>query len=118
MKMNRWKKNLLALGLLLALSACSSSQSKEEENSDGVIPMGDEAKDAGTDAVPLATTEAPQSTDTQQAAIAAPGAQAAQKETAQSAVSKVTSTSALAMSGQTEDYRVQSGDTLMKIAFE
>ncbi|MEO5970073.1 MAG: LysM peptidoglycan-binding domain-containing protein, partial [Bdellovibrionia bacterium] len=87
---------LILISLAFQLSACSSSEKKDEAG-DGTAPL--EAGDAGTDAVP------------------APGAESQSAGVATDAASGTT-TETRVSGGGTSQYTVQAGDTLMKIAFE
>ncbi|OFZ54420.1 MAG: hypothetical protein A2428_16130 [Bdellovibrionales bacterium RIFOXYC1_FULL_54_43] len=132
---------VLILGLVVALAAlpaCSLLKTDSEEISSDEVP----AVDAATDAVPEASAEVPPPTDaladtatpTEPPPIAenvptdpALGAPAPVDPLAAAPVEpaaaepptapEATSTTTMA-SGATEDYSVQQGDTLMKIAFE
>jgi hypothetical protein len=85
---------LIVICLAFQLSACSSSEKKDElDGSDGMVPP--ESSDAGTDAVPQSGAEG-----VSQAAEVA------------------TDSAASVGGGGITDYTVQAGDTLMKIAFE
>lgn len=139
--MKKIVKFTLALGLLLSLGACSSSQTSETVEN-GVDPTAP-AADAGTDAVPQGTTENaanpanPDAPPLDPAAAPADPALAQQNPdpSADPAAAPVDTTapanneqiaaqptegeaSSPAGSGQYESYTVQQGDTLMKVAFE
>ena len=105
----------LAAALLLTSGACSSSKTTEGgDNTDQQVAEGD----AATDAVPQAAVEngANPSLD----AAAAPSAQVANGAEAASPSPSASHAVApsVAGSGQFQDYTVQAGDSLMKIAFE
>ena len=117
---NRWKLTLAVI-LAISLSACSGHKKADDEEagSDETV-----AQDAGTDAVPKEQLESlpdPDKTEkngdlaldslpTDDKADPAPSTVADAPPSPDA--SPVTS------SGETTDYTVQSGDTLMKIAFE
>ena len=95
--------------LLLSVAACSSSEKREGESGD---PQA--AAEAGTDALPTDSAENPQlaqagDAGAQQADAA--GGQGPQGEGGGGAAP-------IQRSGQFENYTVNAGDTLMKVAFE
>lgn len=92
MRIQFWRP-LIILSLAFQMSACSSS-GKIDDSSDGTSPP--EMGDAGTDAVPPPAPE---------------GDAAAGASTTEDSAGTVAG-------GPQTDYTVQSGDTLMKIAFE
>jgi nucleoid-associated protein YgaU len=105
-KMDKKWAVLLAVSLSMGLGACSSGQTEGEE---GEMPADEfPVADAGTDAVPAASAEQP------------PGDGAAEAPSAESQAlgSMADSGPPVAGSGQYDNYTVQDGDTLMKIAFE
>jgi nucleoid-associated protein YgaU len=89
----------LIVSFALVFSACSSSKKTAGEAGTDEFPVADAA---GTDAVPLDGAEqTPPPTDSSDPAAIPPA-----------------DSTSVAGSGQFEDYTVQEGDTLMKIAFE
>jgi LysM repeat protein len=130
MKMKKYLKIVIAFSLILTLGACSSHKTTESE--EGVDPALAASPDAGTDAVPQQTAEnvADPSLDpyaalppepdaglvqTPPPAEPVPAEVPAPPADQQAAVEPPPSPTG---SGQFEDVTVQSGDTLMKIAFE
>jgi nucleoid-associated protein YgaU len=111
-----WTLTLIA-SLALSLAACSSSP-KEEGEAEELA-----ATEAGTDAVPTEGGEqaaAPAEGDVPPQADTPPPAEgeAAPSPPADSASAAPTPSPSFQGSGQFEEYSVQGGDTLMKIAFE
>ena len=117
----RWKLALV-IALTLSLGACSGSKKADDEEagSDETI-----SNDAGTDAVPKDSAEALPDPDqaTQTADAGLDALPTDDKKEAETVPPETTPTdTALTLptvaSDETTDYTVQSGDTLMKIAFE
>jgi nucleoid-associated protein YgaU len=120
----------VAVGLILTLGACSSSKTTETgENTD---PQAAPATDAATDAVPQTTAEntaEPAAPADPNAAVPPPAQDPAQAqaqpqpptppEQPQTAQAETPATPpSPAGSGNFDNYTVQQGDTLMKVAFE
>ncbi len=111
---------------LVAISACSSSKKLPESNEEGEASAQSAAPDAGTDPVPSATAEvmAPpvmEGVPPVVEAVPAPAAkiavQAAEIPLAPRAEPELITAKDAATTGPTS-YKIQKGDTLMKIAFE
>jgi LysM repeat protein len=123
----------LVIILAVAFSACSSSQKSGE---DVLLPDEIIAEEAKTDPVPseqageqiqptgeTQAADATSSSAPEDAAVALPPpapAEAAQPQTAEASPAEepAQTTPQPSVSGHSEDYSVQAGDTLMKIAFE
>jgi nucleoid-associated protein YgaU len=111
------KKLALALtvGVALMLNGCSLLKKNR-----GEVPPPDDATapaaEAGTDAVPATAPE--QQADAQAAPAPAEAAAPAEQKTAEAAPPAASTEAPTQPSGPAEDYTVQAGDTLMKIAFE
>jgi len=116
------------LGMVILLGGCSSSKTNDiDMPTDELLPT-----EAGTDAIPSDSAEAPAPTDQaaapsaeqpppEEVAPTPPAEQPATAEKNTEPASTDTKTGAAApglASGPVENYTVQSGDTLMKIAFE
>jgi nucleoid-associated protein YgaU len=134
MKLRGWKNSLLALGLVWVFGACSSSQTKEGEKNEASAAVAD----AGTDAIPqdsienppppLADGATPTPTPTPDLTPSpSPSVSPTPSETPPSEVSDLSTPPASSSAepqgssspgGAVEAYAIQSGDTLMKIAFE
>lgn len=117
---------IFGLALTLGLNACSSSQTKEADETEVIAPI----MDAGTDAVPQPDIEpipeASPNLETPPAPEASPSMETPPPISMDSPSSEPTplqSSSPVDLVNQSsinqsEDYTVQSGDTLMRIAFE
>lgn len=106
-KMDQTFKALAVLFIVVFMSACSASKTTEE--SDGFAEQASDFEQAETDVVPLETPEVP----------AQPAEEVATNETlplAEPPAEKAPEPQVT--SGEHISYTVQSGDTLMKIAFE
>jgi LysM repeat protein len=98
---------VIVLTLAVQLTACSSSSVKEVASPDSPTPP---AGDAGTDAVPQPAPEGGQA--------AGSGAGSTSGSSSGSSKDAPPAAAAVVGSGNTKDYTVQNGDTLMKIAFK
>jgi LysM repeat protein len=116
MKKLSWKTSTLIFGLMLTLglNACSSSKTKEADETEVIVP----ALDAGTDAVPQPEIEPP--AEAEQALDTPPAIEAPAEPEATPPIPDPApfQASAADVGSHSEDYTVQAGDTLMKIAFE
>jgi len=120
--MKSFSTSLLILGIAVSMAACSSKQTQSDVDSPDAIPP---AADAATDAIPEATPEqaatdpnaAPPAEDPNAAAAAQPTTNAA-VDPAPAPASDPMASSGTGGGGGMEDYTVQRGDTLMKIAFD
>lgn len=99
-----WWKLVLVVGISLTLNACSSSKTKEGEDSDVIPP----SSDAGTDVIPQPSAENP----------GGPKDMPEPPGDSSMPPSDSASSSSPPGSGVMDSYAVQNGDTLMKIAFE
>jgi LysM repeat protein len=96
------------VGIVLLASACSSSKPKEADGTEVIPP----AADAATDAIPQPEVENPLAANPTEPAVAPPEVTPTPDPTPASDPSTPSAVH------QEEDYAVQSGDTLMKIAFD
>jgi nucleoid-associated protein YgaU len=137
MKLHGWKIALAFAGIVIILNGCSGSKkpasdiSSEDGGTDVIAPTAD----AGTDAVPGVTPENPTpgaasatmdssspnaapSPDPSMANGATSDAGAALSTVSSGTDSSSVASRASSSSGQTEEYAIKEGDTLMRIAFE
>jgi nucleoid-associated protein YgaU len=131
MKINEYKKYALVLMLSAMMGACSSSPTEDGLGGEDELPKeGDlTLADAATDAVPKDMLENPEAIPPADAPAPAPEGAEAPADALQNitqdsppaepaASTPPVSAPPVAMSGEQEEYSVQRGDTLMKIAFE
>jgi nucleoid-associated protein YgaU len=130
MKVNEYKKYALVLMLSAVLSACSSSPTEEGLGGEDELPKDSDLTlaDAATDAVPKDMLEnpeaipgdAPAPTDEKAEAPAPTGDSFSEMQTPSNEPPASTPpvSTPVATTGEQEEYSVQRGDTLMKIAFE
>ena len=116
--MKKLTKSSIVFGMILTLGACSSSSRSLSDNPEEIDPNAP-VTDAQTDAVPMAATENPDGTANTPSDPAVDGSQGV---TTDGTTAHNTSGGGIepspAGNGTYEDYTVQQGDTLMKIAFE
>ncbi len=110
--MRKYAAYIVVIGFSLALTACSSGEKREGEPTGDELPLAE----AGTDAVPAPSAEQ----QVAQAPAGDPAAAASADALQGGAVDPAANAMAAPVggSGEFQDYPVNSGDTLMKIAFE
>lgn len=117
-------RHLAVIGMLAlfsgGLSACSMTQTAEEDDSIELAGGPDTEEVAQTDAAPEESAElAPQAAPEQVAEVAPPVAEPAPAPVAQQVEPKIEEPApVVASSGDGQSHTVRAGDTLMKIAFE
>jgi LysM repeat protein len=116
MKSSRKNQTLLVkyaglVAIVIWISACSSSQTKESDNVTDNIDDIPVASDAGTDALPQTAAEVPPAPTPDVSNDPAPPLD-------QAASPAILPSTNATEATQTEDYSVKRGDTLMKVSFE
>jgi LysM repeat protein len=108
----------MGLAVIFSLAACSVQKKQEPDTSSSSESAP--TADAGTDAVPpdLNAQASPESTPPADATAAAVPSVDTSSAQANTPSTEAPASTAVAGSGQFEDYTIKAGDTLMRIAFE